>query len=118
MDKIVLITGASSGIGEGCARKFASNGAKLILNSRSIDKLNTLAQELKEKYGTESYVLPFDVRDRKAALEALDSMPEEWKAIDILVNNAGCGVSIVDTVEQTKENIDMSLKKVIYYLKR
>ena len=53
MDKIVLITGASSGIGEGCARKFASEGAKLILNARSVDKLEALAADLKEKYGTE-----------------------------------------------------------------
>ena len=71
MDKIVLITGASSGIGEGCARKFASEGAKLILNARSVNKLEALAQELKEKYGTSCYVMPFDVRDRKAAFEAL-----------------------------------------------
>ena len=49
MDKIVLITGASSGIGEGCARKFASEGAKLILNARSVDKLEALAADLKEK---------------------------------------------------------------------
>ena len=75
MDKIVLITGASSGIGEGCARKFASVGAKLILNARSVDKLEALAADLKEKYGTESYVLPFDVRDRKAASAALSSLP-------------------------------------------
>ena len=89
MDKIVLITGASSGIGEGCARKFASEGAKLVLNSRSADKLYALAEELKAKYGTQSYVLPFDVRDRKAASEALASLPDEWKAIDVLINNAG-----------------------------
>lgn len=89
MNKIVLITGASSGIGEGCARKFASNGAKLILNARSTDKLKALAKELTEKYSAETYVLPFDVRDRKAAFEALVSLPEEWKAIDVLVNNAG-----------------------------
>ena len=89
MNKIILITGASSGIGEGCARKFASEGAKLILNSRSADKLEALAQELKEKYGTACYVLPFDVRNRKAAADALASLPEEWKAIDVLINNAG-----------------------------
>ncbi len=89
MNRIILITGASSGIGEGCARKFASEGAKLILNSRSADKLEALAQELKEKYGTACYVLPFDVRNRKAAADALASLPEEWKAIDVLINNAG-----------------------------
>ena len=94
MDKIVLITGASSGIGEGCARKFASEGAKLILNARSVDKLEALAQELKEKYGTSCYVMPFDVRDRKAASEALASLPAEWQAIDVLINNAGLVIGV------------------------
>ncbi|MBO5080019.1 MAG: SDR family NAD(P)-dependent oxidoreductase [Bacteroidaceae bacterium] len=94
MNKIVLITGASSGIGEGCARKFASEGAKLILNSRSADKLEVLAMDLKEKYGTACYVLPFDVRDRKAASAALASLPEEWKGIDILINNAGLVIGV------------------------
>ena len=94
MDKIVLITGASSGIGEGCARKFASQGAKLILNARSVDKLEMLAKELKEKYATESYIMPFDVRDRKAASEALASLPDEWKAIDVLINNAGLVIGV------------------------
>ena len=94
MDKIVLITGASSGIGEGCARKFASEGARLILNARSVDKLEALAQELKDKYGTSCYVMPFDVCDRKAASAALDSLPEEWKAIDVLINNAGLVIGV------------------------
>ena len=94
MNKIVLITGASSGIGEGCARKFASEGARLILNARSVDKLEALAQELKEKYGTDSYIMPFDVRDRKAASEALASLPAEWQAIDVLINNAGLVIGV------------------------
>ena len=94
MDKIVLITGASSGIGEGCARKFASEGARLILNARSVDKLEALAKDLKEKFGTQTYILPFDVRDRKAASEALASLPEEWQAIDILINNAGLVIGV------------------------
>ena len=75
--KIVLITGASSGIGEGCARKFAMNGYRLILNGRNVEKL-----------------LPFDVRDRQAARAALESLPEEWKAVDILVNNAGLVIGV------------------------
>ena len=89
MNKTVLITGASSGIGEGCAYKFASEGARLILNARSIEKLEALAAKLKEKYDTECYVMPFDVRDGNAAGSALESLPEEWKSIDILINNAG-----------------------------
>ena len=94
MNKTVLITGASSGIGEGCARKFASQGARIILNSRSKDKLESLAKNLKEEYGAECYVLAFDVCDRKGASAALESLPEEWKSIDILINNAGLAVGV------------------------
>ena len=77
MDKIVFITGASSGIGAGCARKFASQGASLILNARNVNKLSALKEELEKQYGTEIYLLPFDVRDRKAATSALD----EWDIV-------------------------------------
>ena len=94
MNKTVLITGASSGIGEGCARKFASQGARIILNARNVLKLEALALELKEKYNSECYVLPFDVCDRKTALESLESLPNEWKSIDILINNAGLAVGV------------------------
>lgn len=94
MNKTVLITGASSGIGEGCARKFASQGARIILNARNAQKLEALALELKEKYNSEYYVLPFDVCDRNAAIESLESLPNEWKSIDILINNAGLAVGV------------------------
>lgn len=53
--KIVLITGASSGIGEGCARKFAMNGYRLILNGRNVEKLNAVKKELEEKFGADVY---------------------------------------------------------------
>ena len=94
MDKTVLVTGASSGIGKGCARKFASQGARVILNSRSTDKLEALAEELKAEYGAECYVMPFDVCDRKAAAVALEALPDEWKSIDVLINNAGLAVGV------------------------
>lgn len=109
MYKIVLITGASSGIGEGCARKFASEGAKLILNARRADKLQALSEELKEKYSTLSYVLPFDACNRKAAAEALSSLPKEWQAIDILVNNAGLAVGVDKEHEGVLEEWDMMI---------
>jgi NADP-dependent 3-hydroxy acid dehydrogenase YdfG len=94
MNKTVLITGASSGIGEGCARKFASQGARLILNARNAAKLEALASELKEQYAAECYVMPFDVCDRKTAAEAIEALPQEWKSIDILINNAGLAVGV------------------------
>lgn len=92
--KIVFITGASSGIGEGCARKFASQGADLILNARNVAKLEVLKQELEQKYGIRVLLLPFDVRDRKAAADALASLPDDWKAMDVLVNNAGLVIGV------------------------
>lgn len=74
--KIVLITGATSGIGAACARKFAAGGYRLILTGRNSEKLNALKSEL-EKAGTEVLPLVFDVRDRNAAHEAVASLPEE-----------------------------------------
>ena len=94
MNKTVLITGASSGIGEGCARKFAAEGSRLILNARNKAKLEALACELKDTYNTECYVMAFDVCDRTAAAEALASLPQEWTSIDILINNAGLAVGV------------------------
>ena len=94
MDKIVFITGASSGIGAGCARKFASQGASLILNARNEEKLSALKEELEQQYGARVCLLPFDVRDRKTAAEALASLPDEWKEIDIRINNAGLVIGV------------------------
>lgn len=88
-DKVILITGATSGIGEGCARKFASQGSNLILNGRNIQKLESLKEELEAAYGVEVLTLPFDVRDRKVAAEAVASLKGKWEDIDVLINNAG-----------------------------
>ena len=93
-DKIVFITGATSGIGEGCARKFASEGANLILNGRNVAKLESLKAELESAYGIEVCLLPFDVRQRQAASEALNSLQGKWKDIDILINNAGLVIGV------------------------
>ena len=93
-DKIVFITGASSGIGRGCAEKFASEGARLILNARNVAKLEELKAELVERYGADVLVLPFDVRERRVAAGMLASLPEEWRAIDVLVNNAGLVIGV------------------------
>lgn len=107
--KIVLITGASSGIGEGCARKFAMNGYRLILNGRNIEKLNTVKKELEESYRADIYLLPFDVRDRQAAKTALDSLPAEWKEVDILINNAGLVIGVDKEHEGNLDEWDIVL---------
>ena len=107
MKKTILITGASSGIGEGCARKFASQGARLILNSRSADKLTALAEELKDKYDAECYVMPFDVCDRDSAAAALNALPQEWKSIDVLINNAGLAIGVDKEYEGNLDEWDV-----------
>ena len=93
MNKIVFITGATSGIGLGCARKFAANGDKLILTGRNATRLSEISNELKAQ-GTEVVTLKFDVRDRDAAQEAIESLPAEWSKIDVLVNNAGLALGL------------------------
>jgi NADP-dependent 3-hydroxy acid dehydrogenase YdfG len=109
MNKTILITGASSGIGEGCARKFASQGARIILNSRSTEKLESLAQDLKEKYNADCYVMPFDVCDRDSAAAALKALPEEWQSIDVLINNAGLAIGVDKEHEGNPDEWDVMI---------
>ena len=107
--KIVFITGASSGIGEGCARKFAKEGWNLILNARTVSKLEELKAELEATHGVRVYILPFDVRDRKLAAASLESLPEEWKAIDVLVNNAGLVIGVDKEFEGNLDEWDIMI---------
>ena len=93
-NKIVFISGASSGIGEACAHKFASEGANLILNARNFTKLNQLKNELEIKYRIRVLILAFDVRNRQAATDALETLAPEWSNIDILINNAGLVIGV------------------------
>ena len=105
MNKIVFITGASSGIGAACAKKFAQAGYDLVLNARSEDKLRPLLEEL-TSYSVQVCPLIFDVRDRQAAQQAIDSLPEAFKAIDVLVNNAGLALGMDKEYEGIEENYD------------
>ena len=93
MNKTVLITGATSGIGLACARKFAENGDKLILTGRNADKLKEISDELTAK-GTQVRTLKFDVRNRVVAEEMLQELPAEWRNIDVLVDNAGLALGL------------------------
>ena len=115
-NRLALITGASSGIGEACARQFASAGADLILTARRGDRLALLAQELHQTYGITVRCLTFDVRDRAAVDASLTSLAED--PIDILVNNAGLsrGLSPLHQgdIEDWEEMIDTNLKGLLY----
>lgn len=107
-DRIVFITGATSGIGEGCARKFAVMGSDLILNGRNTEKLAELKAELTAK-GVDVLTLPFDVRDREAMRAALDSLEGKWKNIDVLINNAGLVIGLDKEFEGNLDEWDVVL---------
>lgn len=85
----VFITGASSGIGEGCAHAFAKRGDKLILAARRIERLEKLSTELKKKYSIECLPLKLDVSDRSAVENVIGSLPSAFCDVDVLMNNAG-----------------------------
>lgn len=117
-DKIILITGASSGIGQACARLFAAQGARLILSARREARLNELAQELKQHYGTNAYLLPLDVRYKEQVHQAIGSLPSEWSAIDILINNAGLALDSLPLAQGIEDHwdvmIDTNIKGLLY----
>lgn len=116
--KIILITGASSGIGEACARLLAAAGAKLILTARRTDRLTQLTQELSQSYNTPSLALHLDIRDPSAVQSLIETLPAEWQAIDVLINNAGLALSS-DSLQQGllanwDQMIDTNVKGLLY----
>ena len=116
MNKIVLITGATSGIGLGCARKFAENGDKVILTGRNEQRLAEIRQELEAK-GREVLSLAFDVRDSQQAQQCINNLPEEWQEIDVLVNNAGLALGLEPEYEGDLDDwstmIDTNIKGLL-----
>ena len=116
MNKTVLITGATSGIGLACARKFAQNGDRLILTGRNEQRLKEICKELKEK-GSEVMTLVFDVRNRKVAEKLMTELPEEWKKIDVLVNNAGLALGLdpeyEGNLDEWETMIDTNIKGLL-----
>ncbi len=117
-DQIVLVTGASSGIGEACARVFAQAGAKLILVARRQDRLEQLAEQLSKENIGKLHLLSLDVCDRAGVQSALDNLPEPWSAVDILINNAGLsrGLDKVHeaSIQDWEEMIDTNIKGLLY----
>lgn len=88
-NKIVLITGATAGIGEACAEKYAANGYNLILTGRRSDRLEAIKRQLETEFSIKVLPLTFDVQQRAEVEESFATLPPEWRDIDILVNNAG-----------------------------
>lgn len=116
MKKTVLVTGATSGIGEACARKFAQEGYDIIITGRRAQHLADLKKELEVK-GTRVLALAFDVRNRKAATAAINSLPLDWQQIDILINNAGLALGLEPEYEGSFEDwetmIDTNIKGLL-----
>lgn len=118
MSKIILITGASSGLGKATAEKFAAEGWNLILTARRKEKLAVVVNDIEKKYGVKTLSLIFDVQDKKAVFEHLENLPKEWQAINVLLNNAGLALGRDPFEEAHLEDweimIDTNLKGLIY----
>ena len=128
MNKIVLITGATSGIGLACARKFAENGDRLILTGRNEQRLNEIRSQLTESAcgknnaernakHSDVMTLVFDVRDREKAAKCIQELPAEWREIDVLVNNAGLALGLEPEYEGNPDDwetmIDTNIKGLL-----
>ncbi len=116
-NQIVLITGASSGIGAACAKIFAGAGARLILAARRWERLQQLEQTLAVP-SQQIHLLQLDVRDRTAVESAISSLPPNWSDIDILINNAGLSRGLEKVYEAEIQNweemIDTNIKGLLY----
>lgn len=120
MTQTVLITGATSGIGEATARAFAAEGYRIIITGRRASRLQELKASLKAE-GAKVELLAFDVRDPEACKAALDSLHAKYAEIDILVNNAGlaAGLEHIDKGDLLDWNamIDTNIKGLLHITK-
>jgi len=121
MDKIILITGATSGFGKAIAEKFAANNWNCIINGRRSDKLHAFADELRDNYQVRVLSLVFDVQNREEVFAHLSNLPKEWQGVDVLVNNAGLalGRDYFDegNVDDWDTMIDTNVKGLLYVTK-
>ncbi len=117
-DKIVMITGASSGIGRACALAFAREGARLILVARRQERLQELASEMRRDHGSETLLLTLDVRERERVTAAIAGLDADWAPIDILINNAGLSRGLEKVHEglasDWEDMIDTNIKALLW----
>jgi len=116
--KIALITGATAGIGYETALLLAQNNYNLILTGRRKERLDAIQNQLVSEFGCKVLTLNFDIRIKTETEAALNSIPEEWRAIDLLVNNAGlaAGLAPVNSadVDDWEAMIDTNIKGLLY----
>ncbi len=117
-DKIVFITGATSGIGKACAIAFAKEGSNLIITGRRKERLDELLRLITDNYNVKVLAHKLDVRNRREVESFVSGLPEKWRKIDILVNNAGLGRGLnplfEDDIEGWEEMIDTNIKGLLY----
>ncbi len=115
---IVFITGATSGFGKACAKKFAANGYHMIITGRRTERLEDLQHDIEAENDVKVLPLAFDVRDMDACREAVGSLPKEWRDISVLINNAGLamGLSSIDEgdINDWDVMIDTNIKGLLY----
>ena len=127
MNRIVFITGATSGIGKACAEKFAGAGDHLIINGRRRERLEELKLSLENQYKIEVLIAAFDVRNREDVFNCINSFQGKWKSVDILINSAGLALgrdffdeaSLTDWETMLHTNVDGLLyvsKAVLPYM--
>jgi len=119
MKKIAFITGATSGIGKATALTLGSNGYNIIACGRREERLEELKTALKGE--CEVFTLNFDVRDKAATKNAIESLPADWQTVDLLINNAGNahGLSSIEdgSIEDWDAMIDINVKGLLYVSK-
>lgn len=118
MTRTIFITGASAGFGKAAAERFAATGDRLILLARRKERLEELADILRSKYDTDSYLIVADVREQQQILSAMEALPADWNQIDVLVNNAGLalGRDFFEEADLADWNtmIDTNIKGLLY----
>jgi NADP-dependent 3-hydroxy acid dehydrogenase YdfG len=116
--KTVFITGASSGIGESCARIFATEGARLLLAARRLHLLEQLTPELLKAGASEVHVFELDVCHRAKVEQSITELPSDWQKIDVLINNAGLSRGLdklqEGQIDDWEEMIDTNVKGLLY----
>jgi NADP-dependent 3-hydroxy acid dehydrogenase YdfG len=121
MNKLILITGATSGFGKAIAETFAAAKWNCIITGRRKDRLEALADTMRIHHGIEVLPLAFDVQNRQEVFDALSNLPEAWQSVDVLVNNAGLALGR-DSFENADLNdwetmIDTNVKGLLYVTK-
>ncbi|MDT8392872.1 MAG: SDR family NAD(P)-dependent oxidoreductase [Bacteroidales bacterium] len=118
MNKTVMISGATSGIGKACAHKFAKEGFRLIITGRRKDRLEKLAAVLKNTYNSEILARELDVRDKIMVKKLIDNLTPEWRSIDVLINNAGLALGLSPLQDGDTDDwdtmIDTNVKGLLY----